>query len=90
MMTSLKQKLSKARVCDYVCAKEYAKNTFYPYPVKEKILTSKYYSNTTTFVYINKPGYGGDSTINIRRTNTSQDLLKKINELLDEVHKKNK
>ena len=60
-----------------VCVKEYAKNALYPYPVREKILTSKFHSNTTNFVYTNKPGYGGDSTINIRRSYRSEDILKK-------------
>tara|TARA_B100000161_G_C33557289_1_gene418756 strand:+ start:4859 stop:5164 length:306 start_codon:yes stop_codon:yes gene_type:complete len=80
-----------------VCVKEYAKNALYPYPVREKILTSKFHSNTTNFVYTNKPGYGGDSTINIRRSYRSEDILKKkvlenvkkVNELLDEENKEN-
>ena len=80
-----------------VCVKEYAKNALYPYPVREKILTSKFHSNTTNFVYTNKTGYGGDTTINIRRSYRSEDILKKkvlenvkkVNELLDEENKEN-
>ena len=88
---------SKITMSYNVCEKEYAKNALYPYPVREKILTSKFHSNTTNFVYTNKPGYGGDSTINIKRKKTSQDILKKevlenvkkINELLDDEDKEN-
>tara|TARA_B100000886_G_C20098582_1_gene356890 strand:- start:138 stop:449 length:312 start_codon:yes stop_codon:yes gene_type:complete len=88
---------SKITMSYNVCVKEYAKNALYPYPVREKILSSKFHSNTTNFVYTNKPGYGGDSTINIKRTKTSQDILKKevlenvkkINELLDDEDKEN-
>ena len=88
---------SKITMSYNVCVKEYAKNALYPYPVREKILTSKYHSNTTNFVYTNKPGYGGGSTINIKRTKTSEDILKKevlenvkkINELLDDENKEN-
>ncbi len=88
---------SKITMSYNVCVKEYAKNALYPYPVREKILTSKYHSNTTNFVYTNKPGYGGGSIINIKRTKTSEDILKKevlenvkkINELLDDENKEN-
>ena len=88
---------SKITMSYNVCVKEYAKNALYPYPVREKILTSKYHSNTTNFVYTNKPGYGEGSTINIKRTKTSEDILKKevlenvkkINELLDDENKEN-
>lgn len=88
---------SKITMYNNICVKEYAKNALYPYPVREKILKSKYHSNTTNFVYTNKPGYGGGSTINIRRTKSSEDILKKkvlenvkkVNELLDEENKQN-
>lgn len=88
---------SKITMSYNLCVKEYAKNALYPYPVREKILTSKFHNNTTNFVYTNKPGYGGDSTINIRRSYSSEDILKKkvlenvkkVNELLDEENKEN-
>jgi len=87
----------KITMSNNVCVKEYAKNALYPYPVKEKILSSRYHSNTTNFVYTNKPGYGGDSLIKIRRTKTKQDIfkekmlenVKKVNKLLDEENKEN-
>ena len=41
----------KITMSNNLCVKEYAKNALYPYPVKEKILSSRYHSNTTNFVY---------------------------------------